>query len=89
MNHFKRIFKKNITELRFKKGDSKETAFYTKQVKTRCHGCGKIGHRKEVCWESESNKDKQPSYWKKNYKKEQKMKKEQKYIRIQYCMLEM
>ena len=62
--------------MKTKKGGGKETAFYSKQVKTKCHSCGKIGHKKENCWELESNKDKRPKYWKKNYKTSEKDEKE-------------
>jgi hypothetical protein len=64
--------------MKTKKGGSRETAFYSKQVKTRCHRCRKIGHKKENCWELESNKDKRPKYWKKSYKSIEKNKKETK-----------
>ena len=65
-------------QMKIKKGGSKEPAFYTKQVKTRCHSCGKIGHRKEDCLESDANKDKRPKFWKKNYKKTEKIEKNEK-----------
>ena len=53
--------------IKTKKGYKGETSFYAKQIKTRCHSCGKIGHKKENCWENEDNKDKRPRGWKKNY----------------------
>ena len=56
--------------MKTKKSGSQETALYSKQVKTRCHGCGKIGHRKEDCWELESNKEKRPKNWRSNEKNE-------------------
>ena len=65
--------------MKIKKGGSKETAFYSKQIKTRCHSCGKIGHRKEDCWELESNKEKRPKFWKKHYKKNEKNENMKKY----------
>ena len=61
--------------MKSKKSDNRETAFYAKQVKTRCHLCGKIGHKKENCWESESNKDKRPKNWNTNYKPNEKIEK--------------
>ena len=72
---------------------SRKTAFYLKQIKTRCHVCGKIGHRKEDCWESESNKDKRPILEKKLQQKQQKSEKNEKgtkaFKKFKYCMLEM
>jgi Zinc knuckle len=47
-------------------------AFHTKQIKTRCPYCGKIGHKKEDCWELKANKDKRPKHWNKNYKPKEK-----------------
>jgi hypothetical protein len=44
--------------MKSKKSGKGETAFYSKQIRTRCHGCRKIGHRKEDCWELDANKDK-------------------------------
>jgi hypothetical protein len=44
--------------MKSKKNGKGETAFYSKQIKTRCPSCGKIGHKKENCWELEANKDK-------------------------------
>jgi hypothetical protein len=63
--------------MKAKKEHKGKTSFYAKQIKTRCYSCGKIGHKKENCWEHEDNKDKQPKGWKKNYqpgKKKQKLK---------------
>ena len=56
--------------MKTKKSGSQETAFYSKQVNTRCNGCGKLGLRKEDCWELESNKDKTPKNWRSNDKDE-------------------
>jgi hypothetical protein len=49
--------------MKSKKRGNRETA---KQIKTRCHGCGKVEHKKENCWELESNKNKIPKKWNKN-----------------------
>ena len=53
--------------MKAKKDHKGETSFYTKQIKTRCTLCGKIGHKKENCWENNENKDKRPKGWIKNY----------------------
>jgi hypothetical protein len=60
--------------MKSKKSGKGETAFYSKQVKTRCHACKTIGDKKEDCWELDSNKDTRPKNWNKNYKKFEKNK---------------
>ena len=52
--------------LKSKKHNKSENALFTKQFKGRCGLCGKIGHKKEQCWELEKNKSKRPKNWKKS-----------------------
>ena len=45
--------------MKTKKGGSRETAFYSKQVKTRCHSCGKMSHKRKTAgsWKLTKTKD--------------------------------
>jgi predicted RNA-binding Zn-ribbon protein involved in translation (DUF1610 family) len=61
---FQEDLQEKFERMKSKKNRKGETAFHTKQVKTRCPNCGKIGHKKESCWELEANKVQRPRNWK-------------------------
>jgi gag-polypeptide of LTR copia-type len=56
--------------MKTKKGYKGEQALFAKQFKGKCALCGKIGHKKENCWESKSNKSKKLKGYKQRGKKE-------------------
>jgi hypothetical protein len=44
--------------MKIRKGDKGEQALFAKQFKGKCQLCGRVGHKRADCWESEANKSK-------------------------------